>query len=112
MIYYGNVVRFKQKPKELYVVKDSTYVGKHLDKIVLIPFDHCNSSTHISRKNPLTKWDFVHEECRKGECDCGYHECPEKKVPSPTYNIDEVEYVAEHVTGFIMRKMKAVVFDD
>lgn len=110
MIYYGNVVKFKQKP-DLYVVKDSKYDGKNLESIVLIPFDHSNTSIHVSRKHPFRATVLVNEECKDGKCGHYQFECPTEEIPSLKYNIDEVEYVESCVTDFIMKRMKKIFFD-
>lgn len=111
MIFYGNVVRFKQKPKELYVVKEAKYEGKNLDSIVLIPFDYGNSSTHISRKHPLKRKEYISDDCKADVCEHYQGECPWEYVPSPIFNIDEVEWVSGCVTDFIMNKMKKAFFE-
>jgi hypothetical protein len=110
MIFYGNVVKFKKEP-DLYVVKDSKYDGDKLDSIVLIPFNHSNSSTHVSRKHPFKTTVLVNEDCKDGECGHYEFECPTEDIPSTKYGIDEIKYVADNITGYIMTKMKKVMFE-
>lgn len=113
MIFYGMVVRFKQRPKELYVVKEAKYNGSYLINIILMPFNHSNTSTHISREHPLKTKAYVDELCQMGECDCWSENsgCPKKDIPSPIFNIDEIEYVADCVTDFMKKRFEKLMFE-
>lgn len=103
-MYQGNVVHFKKRPGVMYVVKEAKYIDRKLESIILIPFDHSNSSTHISRKHPLTTEEYINPDCVHEDCDC-YGPCETRKIPDLVYNIDEIQFVDDCVTDFIKNRL-------
>lgn len=110
-MYKGNVVRWPDEKKSLYIVIDVSYKGcpsnrKNYEKVVMIPFNASNCSIHVSRKHPFKTW--IDDE----ECEYPYEDprCTCKQVPDENRSIDALVYVADNVEEFLRKKLKNALY--
>lgn len=111
-MYKGNVVKWPNDDKRLYIVIDVSYTGcpskrKNYEKVVMIPFNASNCSVHLSRKNPFKKW------IDDPECCYPYHDphCTCVEVVDEERTIDALVYLADNVDEFLRKRLKKALYE-